>query len=243
MLKFLRGKASKRKRRLYLCGGARHIAHLFYLPDSLIAVEVAERYVDGQATAAELAKAEWDAEIPTFGYDLNYSWWGHDPDTRRLVLVPRLVEMGVLRESALAGGDWQVDDAVRRQLTSAAELAECCAMRTLNMAAQWFKMHVHRVDWPGRWLIDCIFGDPFRIAPAGDPSLVAWNDGIVRRLAQFAYDERALPSGRLCSDRLAVLADALEDAGCSDARLLGHLRGPGPHCRGCWVVDLLLGKS
>jgi hypothetical protein len=43
--------------------------------------------------------------------------------------------------------------------------------------------------------------------------------------------------------RLAVLADALEEAGCADPDLLGHLRGPGPHVRGCWAVDLLLGKG
>jgi len=44
-------------------------------------------------------------------------------------------------------------------------------------------------------------------------------------------------------DRLAILADALEDAGCADEELLGHLRGPGPHQRGCWAVDLLAGKA
>jgi hypothetical protein len=42
---------------------------------------------------------------------------------------------------------------------------------------------------------------------------------------------------------LPVLADALEEAGCSEAELLGHLRGLGPHVRGCWAVDLLLGKA
>jgi hypothetical protein len=41
---------------------------------------------------------------------------------------------------------------------------------------------------------------------------------------------------------LPVLADALTEAGCADADLLGHLRSPGPHVRGCWAVDLLLGK-
>jgi hypothetical protein len=44
-------------------------------------------------------------------------------------------------------------------------------------------------------------------------------------------------------DRLPVLADALEEAGCTNADILDHLRGPGPHARGCWAVDLLLGKS
>jgi hypothetical protein len=62
-------------------------------------------------------------------------------------------------------------------------------------------------------------------------------------LAQAAYEQRELPAGTLDLTRLAVLADALEEAGCDQADLLGHLRGPGPHVRGCWAVDLVLGKS
>lgn len=69
-----------------------------------------------------------------------------------------------------------------------------------------------------------------------DPSWLTWNDRTVRRMAQAIYDERAF-------DRLPVLADALEDAGCHDLDILGHCRGPGPHTRGCWVVDVLLGKG
>ena len=55
-------------------------------------------------------------------------------------------------------------------------------------------------------------------------------------LARGIYDDRAF-------DRLPVLADALMDAGCDDERILEHCRGPGPHVRGCWVVDLVLGKE
>jgi hypothetical protein len=62
-------------------------------------------------------------------------------------------------------------------------------------------------------------------------------------LAQAAYDQRELPAGTLDPTRLAVLADALEEAGCDQADLLSHLRDPGPHVRGCWVIDLLLGKE
>jgi hypothetical protein len=70
-----------------------------------------------------------------------------------------------------------------------------------------------------------------------------WLDPNVVVLAQATYDERLLPSGQLDPQRLAVLSDALEDAGCSDATLLEHLRGPGPHVRGCYVVDLILGRT
>jgi hypothetical protein len=68
------------------------------------------------------------------------------------------------------------------------------------------------------------------------PSWLAWNDGTIRKMAQVIYDDSAF-------DRLPLLADALEDAGCDDADILSHCRTPGEHVRGCWVVDLLLGKS
>ena len=70
-----------------------------------------------------------------------------------------------------------------------------------------------------------------------------WNDGLVLKLAKASYEERLLPSGQLDPDRLAVLADALLDAGCTDEDLLCHLRSEGPHHRGCWGVDLILGRG
>ena len=80
---------------------------------------------------------------------------------------------------------------------------------------------------------------PFRpVTP--DP---AWRTAQAVALAQAAYDERERPAGTLAVARLAVLADALEETGCDQAELLAHLRGPGPHVRGCWAVDLLLGKQ
>jgi hypothetical protein len=80
-----------------------------------------------------------------------------------------------------------------------------------------------------------IFGNPF--APATISSIwLTWNDGTVRSVAQAIYDDRAF-------DRLPILADALEDAGCDNADILTHCRSGGEHVRGCWVVDLLLGKE
>jgi hypothetical protein len=69
-----------------------------------------------------------------------------------------------------------------------------------------------------------------------DKAWMRWNDRTLPKMAQAIYDERAW-------DRLGVLADALEDAGCEDAAILRHCRKPGFHVRGCWVVDLLLGKG
>jgi hypothetical protein len=77
-----------------------------------------------------------------------------------------------------------------------------------------------------------IFGNPFRPV-AFDPR---WRTSDVVGLARSIYEDRAF-------DRLPVLADALMDAGCADDQVLGHCRGAGPHVRGCWVVDLVLGKE
>ncbi|MFO0797673.1 MAG: hypothetical protein U0804_09345 [Gemmataceae bacterium] len=81
-------------------------------------------------------------------------------------------------------------------------------------------------------LVRDIFGNPFRPV-ALDP---AWRTEAVVGLAAGVYADRAF-------DRLPALANAIEAAGCADGAVLTHCRGPGPHVRGCWVVDLLLGKT
>ena len=58
----------------------------------------------------------------------------------------------------------------------------------------------------------------------------------VRRIAEGIYEERAF-------DRMTILADALEKTGCDNPEILNHCRGPGPHVKGYWVVDLVLGKE
>ncbi len=83
-------------------------------------------------------------------------------------------------------------------------------------------------------LIRDVFGNPFRALPV-DPGWLCFNNGVVGKLARACYEERD-PA------RLAVLADAPEDAGFADQDILAHCRSGGPHVRGCWVVDLLLGK-
>jgi hypothetical protein len=92
-------------------------------------------------------------------------------------------------------------------------------------------------------LLHDIFGNPFHPPPPLPPAVLAWNDGTVRRIAQGIYDERLLPEGTLDTARLAILADALLDAGCDDDALIQHCREPGPHVRGCWAIDLILGKE
>jgi hypothetical protein len=92
-------------------------------------------------------------------------------------------------------------------------------------------------------LLRCVFGNPFFPQTPLPPAVLAWNDGTVPRLAQAIYEDRKLPEGTLDKSRLAILADALLDARCDDDDLIAHCRQPGPHVRGCWAVDLILGKS
>jgi hypothetical protein len=80
-----------------------------------------------------------------------------------------------------------------------------------------------------------IAGNPFRPVTV-PPEWRTWNDGMIVGMAQRIYDERAF-------ERLPILADALEDAGCTDTAILKHCRQKGQHVRGCWVVDLILSKD
>jgi hypothetical protein len=85
-----------------------------------------------------------------------------------------------------------------------------------------------------------VFGNPFR--PVALPRNALPPEVI--GLGQAVYVDRVPPAGELDPARLAVLADALEDAGCIiDAEVTSHLRAPGPHYRGCWALDLVLGKE
>jgi hypothetical protein len=149
MMDEIRGKASVRKRRLFTCACCRAIFPAFAGERSRKAVEVAERFADGEATGWELEQAQ--------------------------AAAGRAVDV--------VGSDWMA------QATS-----QCHILRD-------------------------IFGNPFRPVTI-NPAWLTWNDGTVVKLAQAIYDERTF-------DRMPVLADALEDAGCTDPAILGHCRQPG----------------
>ena len=77
-----------------------------------------------------------------------------------------------------------------------------------------------------------IFGNPFRPVTL-DPR---WLSSTVLDLARTIYDERVF-------ERMPILGDALMDSGCDSEEIIKHCQGTGPHVRGCWVVDLILGKA
>jgi hypothetical protein len=111
-------------------------------------------------------------------------------------------------------------------------VAQAVLQRSADPAAQQPRLCVFLrclFPWPRRYL--------FGFWPPPAPATLAWNGGVVRRLAEAIYEERAF-------ERLPILADALEEAGDREQdELVQHCRSPGPHIRGCWGVDAVLGKE
>jgi hypothetical protein len=235
MLSFLNGRASERKLRLFAVaccrrGGAAGTAA------GRGVLAVVERFADGLASREELAMAARKAGGPA-----------------RSAAAAQLVGGGA-SASRLAG-----EAAGQR----AYGLIYACYTRNPAARARAIRRAVKELGYPNPSRIDArdayltaedeerkrqtvilrdLFGNPFRPIQI-DQAWLRWNAGTVIQLARLAYDERALPSGLLDTGRLALLADALEDAGCPDAEMLQHLRGSASHARGCWVVDAILSKD
>jgi hypothetical protein len=126
---------------------------------------------------------------------------------------------------------------------AAYELAQECIRTNESQGTAW-GYAAKAAGWEEQpALLRDIFGPRPFFRKTIHTSVLRWRDGIVVRLAQLAYDERMLPAGTLAPGHLAILADALEEAGVGHDSLLQHLRGPGRHVRGCFAVDALLGKS
>ncbi len=219
MLGLLGRRWGDRKRRLFACGCCRLAWHHLADPRSRAAVEAAEAFADGRTpreameSACQAAGAA-AAEQPA-----------RSPGAAAATAA-----------GFAARSDWG-RGAVALQVIHAISWAPSTAPR--GKAGRAGRAHRDRVGQRAAALLRCVVGNPFRPVNASP----AWQTAEVVGLAQAAYDERELPAGTLDATRLAVLADALEEAGCDQADLLAHLRGPGPHVRGCWAVDLLLGKS
>jgi hypothetical protein len=223
MLDFLQWKASGRKIRFFLVTCARRV--LPASPDVKIteALAVAERFADGKESSNRLKR-------------IHYALSARYPGC--LDLLPSRFSRHVHAIPA-----WH---ATQEQLFRAAYKGSWfCAGESARIGFGSFEgmEYVHDEQAAQACLLRDLFGPlPFRpVSP--DPAWLQWNNGTVPKIAQAIYDERQLPSGHLDPSRLAILADALEEAGCDQPDLLNHLRGSGPHVRGCWAVDLLLGKE
>jgi hypothetical protein len=226
MLEALRGKASGRKLRLYCCACRRRIAggrlHRGWDPVIPAILDRAERYADGQATAEELDEARMTAQAPA--YDL---FDANDASLRR---NSSAILFGIFAGFCATLGYRFASDIHRAVLDFYRGFAD--ARARVGAEAELIRADEGSAQ---AGLLRCIFGNPFRPAPAVDPTWLAWNDANVTKLTAAIYD------GRRFAD-LPILADPLEDAGCADAAILAHCRGGGEHVRGCWVVDLPTGR-
>jgi hypothetical protein len=205
MLAALRGKGSGRLWRLFAVACARVVEDRMRDGRSRQALEVAERFADGNATRTELQAARTRAEEAARQAD--YDVWA---DEVRAQFSMDAAHRAVLRASA------------------AADAALACVAEEIDVGA--INEGLRLPD-----LIREVFGNPFRWTVV-DPVWLAGSDGAARHLAHTIYDQRSF-------DLLPILADALEESGCADSMILEHLRGPGPHVRGCWVLDLVVGRE
>jgi hypothetical protein len=130
-----------------------------------------------------------------------------------------------------SGGGW------RNSLYTQAQALGCATQAAFydRIAPQhWAGCRDLRPQYQCQLLRD-IFGIPHRLMWI-DPAWIAQANALVPGVARAAYDERRF-------EDLPILADALEESGCTDQDVLSHLRGNGPHTRGCWALDFLLNKA
>jgi hypothetical protein len=244
MLDHLGDLASHRKLQLFSCACCRRLYGLF--PNAVIRrlVETAERDADELAEPEELRRAD---EAASSWLVSRLGRMAAAQPTRNRAVVNTGSEVRAVR-TARCLVEWRPTTMIRlaRETADAAAKSVFYASNdrdAVRHARAVDTIYVARVTWRAAQeamaaetaaqasLLREIFGNPFRPVDA-EP----WPRPDVSYLAEAIYDEHDF-------DRLPELADAVEDAGCTDPDLLRHLRGPGPHVRGCWALDLLTQKS
>ncbi len=226
MLRGLRGKASNRELYLYAVACCRQIWGRLDDVRSRLAAEVIERYADGLASRGELRDAMNQAGQAAGGqYALTQVW----QDDMMLGLVGWGNGYTVLPAAVLVAPNADAERDAWGYARYVSFMAVTCAAGH-GWLSRYQRWRAERKSQCG--LLRDLFGNSSR--PAAFDLARRTSDAI--SLATSAYEERAF-------DRLPILADALEEAGCDERALLDHLRGPGAHVRGCWGLDLVLGRS
>jgi hypothetical protein len=218
MLDYLEGKVSDRKLRLCACACARRWWEtLKHYRASREAIERAERFADDQASAAELEEARQRADT----WAMNAGQFEQYAALAAAATTADLA-MDAARNAQENGRLQAVREAAHEVIPEEDEQAvnEQASAAELRAQAE---------------LLREVIGNPFRPVPI-DPNWLALANGSAGAVAQVICANSQFAD-------LPLLADALEDAGCAEEALLRHLRGPGPHARGCWVLDLLTGRG
>ena len=226
LLGFLGDRLGDRKRRLFAVACCRRFAHRLDDPRSRRALEVAERYAEGLASEEERLLAEED------GFDAHIQMRESRLDANSPVVWSRQAEL-LTQASALsvALGTYYAEDAADHSRWSLAALGQGWLAEQQEEALQC-------------QLLRDVVGSPFRRVTV-EPAWRLYNEGAARHLAEWIHEQRDF-------ERLPILGDALEEAGCADEAILDHCRQgwgarPGEqrieHVRGCWVIDLILGRE
>ena len=232
MLVYLLRRAGGRKLRLFAVACCRRIQHFFSDQNAIERrLEIAELYADGFATAQELRAVEF---LYLCGGGVSFERFGHDaacdePGRAAMMAQSRCEAAAIL--------------GVTKSRPAQPEPAERPSF--LGRLRRFFGRPVPQVwsrEVPAEYGVELsaqcdllreIFGNPLQ--PLAFSS--SWRTSDVMLLANGIYEEKAF-------DRMPILADALQDAGCDAEELLTHLRDPhATHVRGCWALDLVLGKE
>jgi hypothetical protein len=234
-----------RKLRLFACSCVRHVWPILDDERSRKAVEAAERYADGLADREELEAANHAAldavrDVHHSGglgtyldrfYDDQESGRSTSAEVRGATAQERAWAAAHaahwLTAGEIDGGAWMAAKTACHNAYKA--VADVDELRALDVRCEAGRRY--ESPWQSD-LLRCIFGDPFRLLTLDRSCL----SGPVVRLAGEIYDGRGF-------DRMPMLGEALEGAGCADEVLLAHCRISTVHSRGCWAIDTLLGKT
>jgi hypothetical protein len=226
MLESLRGRASHRKLRLFAVACCRRVWPVLRYGKGQEAVEMAERFADGHASrrALDAARAEMGREAKEWDRWVPY-------------------ESSDLENAEAAWAAWAVMNPTRTSaflsvVEHAANAASEGGRRRERPPAGWpgyaaFIAEIREKLAAEAWAQCDLIRDIFRTPPAID---LAWLTPDVVALAATIYDQRSF-------DRMPVLVDALEEAGCRNSDILDHCRSGSQHVRGCWLLDALLRKE
>jgi hypothetical protein len=230
-VRFATGRLSPRRQRLLAAAFCRAASHLYDHPELTRALDAVEWYADGKDTAAELekarqacrlvAQAEWESHVRQVdaGAGGHVACIGSE--------VAWAVAFAATTPLPLLEVGNRVATAIVQARTGASLLAAVASVFTaFTAAAAEQSLAMRSVVWE-------VAGNPFRPA-AFNP---AWRTSTAVALAAQMYESREFSA-------MPILADALQDAGCDSEDVLDHCRDAhASHVRGCWVVDLVLGKE
>jgi hypothetical protein len=270
LLHLLEKKLSPRKHRLFVAGCCRLVWHLVPEGPCRQAVEAAEMFADGRVDAKQLRRArreagavrqvleeEWDAASDTDRVSSTPETGAARHMAYARYSAANACAGAAIAESSFARGGgrdaaYEAWIAARKEQDyearkAAEEVAHAMPSSDDWMAASretaYYRIWSGTMRRQGEVLLD-ILGNLTGLGSV-DPAWRAWNDGAVVKLAAAIYDKPGWPDLSVGADpdwsAWCALADALEQAGCTNLDLLYHLRGPGPHVRGCAALDLLLG--